>query len=202
MIPLFCQSKSTQHVTSEAIGAGVREIPAADANAFFGEGERLFVSEPDGSEAEFLGRIQEIATDVITVELATQAAKGAGAKLWTPEAVFDWPVGDDVHSTRERQSGVEVVRSLGGAAYATRLRTACVSETVRFENLTDERFAALLDWIEQRSEDGLEEFTYVDVARVVRRVRLAVPSLEWHRNARDLTVADMGYFFLAESSYI
>jgi hypothetical protein len=121
--------------------------------------------------------------------------------LWTPEAVFEWPAGRDVEAKRERRSAVAVERSLGGVAYATRLGAACACESVRFGNLTDERFAALLDWVEQKANDGLEAFSYIDASRVVRRVRLEAPSLEWQRNDRDLIAADLRILFLAETSY-
>ena len=156
----------------------------------------------DFPEPEYLGMIRAVATDLVTVELATQASKAAGANLWTPVAVFEWPAGEGAAARRARQSGVEVVRSLGGVAYATRLREAGLAESVRFENLTEKRLGELLDWIEEEAGDGLDEFTYVDYARVLWRVRVEMPSFEWRRNERDLAVAEIRLLLLAENSYI
>jgi hypothetical protein len=202
MIPLFCQGKAIQRETSQAVGMGARLIPTADANNYFHPGERIFISEPDATEVEFLGMIQSVASDSITVELATEAGKSEGAKLWTPQAVFEWPSGAAGEVRRSHHSGVEVVRSLGGVAYATRLRSAYEIESVRFENLTDGRFEQLSSWLGQQANDGLEEFTYVDPSRMLWRVRLDAPTLESSRNARDLVVIGFNLHLLSQASYI
>jgi len=207
MIPLFCQGRAVERPTSQAVGMGAKQIPTDDATSYFSAGERVFISEADGSEVEYLGTIASVATNSVTVELATEAAKSEGAKLWTPEAMFEWPMQTGTARPpaggRVRHGGVEVVRSLGGEAYATRLGSAYVTESVRFENLTDERFGQLSSWLEQEADGGLEEFTYVDGSRVVRRVRLDVPAFEWtRRTAGDLIVAGFNLHFLAEATYV
>lgn len=202
MIPLFCQSKDVQRETSQAVGAGARLIPTADADDYFCAGQRVFISEPDASEVEFLGAIQSVAEDTITVELATQAAKSEGAKLWTPQAAFEWPAGAADAARRSRRSGVEVVRSLGGVAYATRLHSPYEIERVQFDNLTPERFAQLSSWFEQQADGGLEEFSYVDAARAVWRVRLDAPTLESSRNARDLLALHFDLHLLDNAQYV
>lgn len=202
MIPLFCQGKDVQRETSEALGIGVRQIPTADADSHFFAGQRVFISETDETEIEFLGIILSVAADSITVEFATQAAKNSGAKLWTPPAVFDWPAGTADSSRRTRHSGVEVVRSLGGEAYATRLREPYNIEIVQFDNLSDERFARLFLWFDQNADGGLEEFTYVDAARAVWRVQWESPMLEWSRNPRGLVVVGFQLHLLSEASYV
>jgi hypothetical protein len=202
MTPLFCQGKDIQRETSAAVGIGARLIPTAEANSYFRPGVRVFISEPDATEVEFLGAIQSVASDSITVELATQAAKNEGAKLWTPLAVFEWPAGAAGATRRIHQGGVEVVRSLGGVAYATRLHSPCETENVRFDNLTDERFELLSSLFTQQANDGLEEFTYVDDGRAVWRVRLEAPTLESSRNARDLVVVGFNLHLLDAASYV
>jgi len=202
MIPLFCQGKDVQRETSEAIGIGARQIPTADAANQFRAGERVFISEPNGAEVEYLGTIQSVATDSITVELATAAAKSEGAKLWTPQEMFEWPAGALGAAQRSCHSGVEVVRSLGGVSYATRLHSPYETEKVRFENLSDERFEQLSSWFEQQANGGLDEFTYVDGAHAVWRVRLDAPTLEWSCTARDLVAVEFNLHLLSAPSYV
>jgi len=202
MIPLFCQGKDVQRETSQAVGVGAKEIPTADAADHFRAGQRVFISEPDGSEIEYLGTILSVAINSITVELATQAAKSAGAKLWTPQTLFEWPSASADAAQRSRLTGDEVIRSLGGDCYATRLHSPCEIESVQFENLTDERFEQLSSWFEQQANEGLEEFTYVDASRVVYSVRLEAPKLEWTRTARNLIAVEFKLHLLSEASYI
>jgi len=202
MIPFFCQGKAVQRETSQAVGIGAKEIPTADALNHFRPGERVFISEPDGTEIEYLGTIQSVATDSITVELATQASKSEGAKLWTPQAMFEWPSGAPGAARRSHLTGVEAVRSLGNVSYATRLHSPYEIEDVRFDNLTDERFEQLLSWFEREANEGLEEFTYVDASRVVRRVRLDAPTVEWQRTARNLLAVEFKLHLLCQAEYI
>jgi hypothetical protein len=201
MIPLFCQDKDVQRTISQAVGIGTRQIPTEQAASYFRAGERVFVSKADATEVEYLGTIQTVATDSITVELATQVAHAVGAPLWTPGAVFEWPAGSDGAARRVRRGGVEVVRSLGGEGYATRLHLPYDVESVRFENLTDERFGQLSSWFDIQANGGLQEFTYVDAARVVWRVRLDAPALEWSRNPRNLIVVGFNLHLLSEAKY-
>jgi len=202
MIPLFCQGKDVQRTTSQALGIGARQIPTAQAADYFRAGERVFVSEADVTDVEYLGTIQSVAADSITVELATQAARAEGAPLWTPGAMFEWPAGSDGAASRARHGGVEVVRSLGGEGYATRLHVPYDVESVRFENLTDDRFAQLSSWFDAPANGGLEEFTYVDATRVVWRVRLDAPVLEWSRNPRHLIAVGFNLHLLSEAVYV
>lgn len=201
IIPFFCQSKATQRETSQAVGIGTRLIPTLGAEDYFQPGQRIFISESDATEIEHLGTIQSVATDSITVGLATEAAKAVAAKLWTPEDVFEWPVGAEAAVRRMHHTGVGVIRSLGGDAYATRLQTPYEIEHVRFDNLTDDRFEQLSAWFEQQAGGGLEEFTYVNAAREVWRVRLDAPTLEWSRNPRDLIAVEFQLQLLNEASY-
>ena len=186
MIPLFCQGKDKQAVTSAPVGLGVRLIPVTGASLLFEAGDRRFVSEGDGSACEYLGTVQSVATDSVAVEFATGATRTAGAPLWIPAALWAWPAGLGVTVRHARATGVEIRRSLGGTAYATRLLEPYEIESVRFESLPDGPFAALRAWFEDRAQDGLAEFTYIDAERAIRRVRLEAPRLEWSRSAKGL----------------
>ena len=201
MIPLFCQDKATQLTTNAPVGLGARTIPVADASSHYTPGETLFISHFDGGAVEFLGTIEAAGTDSLTVEFATEIARAIGALVWTPLYAFPWPPGRDVSVVRICRSGVELVRALGGAAYATRLQTARESETIRFANLIGERFGALRDWFDSRADFGLEQFTYIDSARRVHRVRLTTPDLVWKRTERGLVAVEFELLLLGTSAY-
>lgn len=201
MIPIICQDKATERPTSQAVGIGATDIPITNASSYFNAGERAFISEPDATEVEYLGTIQAADADSITVEFATAAAKGSGAKVWVPDKIFEWPAGKEVRVRRVHDSGVEVVRSLGGKAYATRLRTAVEVEHVTFENVTDERRTELTDFFDQAADGGLDAFTYMDAARAVWQVRLDAPTLEWRRTARDLLAVEFRLQLLDPAVY-
>lgn len=201
MIPIFCQDKATERPTSQAVGIGATDIPVANASSYFNAGERAFISEPDATEVECLGTIQAADSDSITVEFATAAAKALGAMVWVPDKFFEWPAGEDVRARREQHSGVEVVRSLGGAAYSTRLHSPYEIETVAFDNVTGERRTQLAGFFDQAAEGGLEAFTYVDASRAVWRVRLDAPTLEWSRTARDLLAVEFRLQLLEAALY-
>lgn len=202
MIPFFCKSKDIERTTSGAVGVGATEIPTVDAPSYFTAGDRLFISDPDGAGVEYLGTVVSVGSAMLTVEFATATARAAGDIIWTAQSRLDWPPGKRASIVSTKRSGVEVVRSLGGLGYATRLHDAYRVETVRFENLTDDRFATLSLWFDQQTNGGLDEFTYVDSDRVVRRVRFDAPQLEWRRTAEDLIALAFNLQLLAESSYI
>ena len=202
IIPLFCQGKAVERETSQAVGIGAKVIPTPDAASYFESGNRIFISEPDATEIEYLGSVQSVAADSITATLATEAAKGSGAKLWTPAALFEWPVGSESAARRVRHTGVETVRSLGGNAWATRLESPYEIEVVRFDNLTREKSEQLSAWFDNEAGGGLEEFTYVDAARAVWRVRLDAPTLEWSPTARGLIAGEFKLHLLGEAAYV
>ena len=202
MIPFFCQAKDIQRETSEPVGVGARQIPTLGAGSYFHAGDRIFISEADETEVEYLGSVVSVAADAISIELATAKAHSTAAKLWTPLNIFEWPAGPPGAAQRTYHGGVEVVRSLGGVAYSTRLASPHEIESIRFENLTDGRAGQLSAWIEQEADGGLLEFTYVDPSRTVWRARLDAPTVEFSRNSRDLLVAAFNLHLLSEASYV
>lgn len=202
MIPFFCQGKDVQTATSGAVGVGTRTIPVQDASSYFASGLRLFISHADGSEVEYLGHVQSVDVDSVTVELATTVARAAGASVWTPLYALEWPAGRDVAVTRRRRTGVELVRTLGAEAYASRLHDAYEEISVRLSNLTDSRLDALLSWLEQQAEGALQDFTCVDADRTVWRVMFDLAALEWTRTERDLTLAEFNLQLLEKAVYV
>ena len=201
MIPFFCQGKDTQAATSGPLGLGTRTIPVTNAGALLHPGERLFINDPGGGPCEYLGRVHSVQVDSATVEFATGRTRAAGANVWTPALEFEWPAGPEVTVRRARHGGVELVRSLGGTAWSTRLESPHETEAVAFE-LSEDRFARFASWCEQTANDGLTDFTYVDSSRSASSVRLEIPTLEWSRTARGLIAVSFKLHLLIEGEYV
>jgi hypothetical protein len=170
--PLFTRGQELERSLSESADAGSRILHTASASDF-SLGDRLFVSESDGAELEYLGAIVEVAPTLLTATFPLDAAKSATARLWRPASLFQW---DTVTASpavdRVLREGIATERSVGGALWSVRIADPWREDTLRLSGIPRAHFAAFREWLASAARGGLDDFTWIDEARNVARARL------------------------------
>lgn len=169
----LAHGKDAEQTLGGAVAAGATQIALTGADTIFAVGELLFMSEADGTEAEFLGAVSAVSPTAVDFKLPVVEPKAAGAKLWRPQSSLALSAEAHFPFQRKVSTGVEVERSLGGTVFA--IQTAEPSETMiwTLDELTDEREATLADWLSEEIQGGLRAFTLVEPGRKIAAVRLA-----------------------------
>ncbi|MBN1867725.1 hypothetical protein JW916_10570 [Candidatus Sumerlaeota bacterium] len=170
--PLFTRERELERSLSQSADAGSRVLYTASASDF-SVGDRLFVSESDGSELEYLGAIAEVAPTSLTATFPLETAKSATARVWRPASAFQWETVTASPSVdRVLREGIVAERSVGGALWSARVADPWREDTLRFPGLSRAHFTAFRSWLASATRGGLDDFTWVDETRCVARVRL------------------------------
>ena len=169
--PLFAVAKNLERALSHAETAGATDLHVPSPSDF-SVGAPIFVSEANGAEMEFLGRIRAIGDDTISVAFGLAADKSATAKIWTPSSAFPWEAVTSQPMERSFHEGIRVEQSVGGALWSVRTAEPLRTDRLRFREISRSHFAAFRSWLSAQVRGGLDDFTWVDEERNVARVRL------------------------------
>ena len=169
--PLFGKGKTLQRNLSHPEPAGSQTLHIASPGGF-SPGDRVFCSEVGGSELEYLGPVTSVEPDAIQVTHGLAAAKNASAIVWKPEGCFQWPTIASSPVERVFHEGIATERAVGGALWSVRTSDPWREDTLRFQGISRAHFAELRAWLAAHARGGLDDFTWVDEAREIARVRL------------------------------
>jgi hypothetical protein len=169
--PLFAKARDRERTLTQAAQAGTKTLHVS-APSEFALGDRIFVSESDGSELEYLGPVTQIGADSLTVTHALANPKTITARIWRPQSAFQWDTVTTEPVERVFHEGIAVERSVGGALWAVRLADPIREDTLRFTGVSRAAFASFRSWLSSHACGGLDDFTWVDEQRACARVRL------------------------------
>jgi hypothetical protein len=159
---LFAKGKSCETVLSGNVSAGSCILPIEQASLYFQPGDLCFVSDADGSGAEFLGPVTAVSENEIQCVMAVSQSREQGAACFKPTSFYWWPQNRTYPVRRILDSGIEERRSAGGVLYLTKTREAYSSETVAFETLRKKETDEFLSFVQTALLEGVERFTFCD----------------------------------------
>lgn len=178
---MFAKGTGAQSCLTQAAAAGVRSLPLAGAG--FAPAQRLFISEADGSEIQWLGRVTQAGSSTISFSRPLELAKSAGARLWSAAATLELSTESLLLERKTVETGILTERSAGGQYYAlkltapkTVLRLALAAEDSSLEE-------ALMGWLEEQTGWGLDPFTLVNPENGICIVRLSGEPISQEQSA-------------------
>lgn len=169
--PFFAKGKASQAVLSRLVPAGAFILPV-DSVAGFAPGDRIFCAGAGGSKTEYLGVAAQVSDDGIRVSRAVKLGRDAGALVFRPVSVFQWPGASAGSFLTSFHSGIAVERAVDGGLWPVRVADAWREDTVEFPELNRSTFNAFRAWLEGVARGGLEDFGWVGESGEVARVRL------------------------------
>ncbi|GAB4321183.1 MAG: hypothetical protein Kow0059_15760 [Candidatus Sumerlaeia bacterium] len=179
MLPVFAAGVDFETTLPAGAAAGQSAFAVPGASLYLAQGDPVFIAGDDGSAPEFLGPAVSVGADSIATAFPLRTARAPGARLWTPEHAYVFPVPPDPPIRRPVETGVETLVTAGGSAVQTRTASPVMHEQFTVRGLTRAAWEALLVWLESATDWGLYPFLYVDANRVVRTARLtATPVLQ------------------------
>jgi hypothetical protein len=201
MKPLFTLGKQIECPLTQFVEEGSNQLPIAGASIYFSVGDKIFVSESEGSELEFLGNATAVETNLLTTAHPLSSDKNAGALVWKPSAQFEFEIGRSSPFLRSFDTGIEIQKTVGGQVYSTRVREPGWTETLTFSKLSRSNFLAFQEFLQNSLYDGLEEFTYVDEAGEISIVRLLTTQIQQHENHPKLVTLKLELYYVQPGQY-
>jgi hypothetical protein len=158
--PVFAREKQYEKgVTGFTIGA-VNTAVTLDGVSGLAAGRHGFVASSTGTLVEYLGRILTVNGLVVTCRLVAQRARNAGDRFWVAKYVWQAAsVPSVAEYDREVDPGIATLETTGAVPLRTRVRD--VGERVRLTlgSAAASDWAGYLDWLRDRADWGLGQFT-------------------------------------------
>lgn len=170
---MMARGRTNETSLEEVTAAGVRNISLTGADALFAVGDFLLISEADGSETQWLGRVTATSASGVSFTVALARSKNTGARLWRAASVLELTGLDALRERRTLATGVVVERSLGGDFLAVKVSEPRDSASLAVSGLTPQNEQALLDWLREETGWGLEAFALIGPAGEMTAVRLS-----------------------------
>lgn len=168
----FAKGKGAERTVMDVVTAGSIQATAGAAWATFAAGDLLFISEADGSEAEYLGRVISSEGNTVAFTLPVRTSKNSDGVIWKPSAHLSVAADVDFPVYRRSHSGVTIYKSLSGGVFAIRTGVAEEILELHLKELTPASDRAVREWLDANSAGGLEAFTIIGPDRCMDAVRM------------------------------
>jgi hypothetical protein len=180
---ILAHGRSQQQSLGDVTAAGATSIALAGADAIFAPGDWLFVSEADGSEAQWLGRVTQTTFSAVSFSRPLAFSKNSGALLWRADSALATPTEGALPERRSIVPGVAVERTRAGDWFAVQVAEPAESLALALEGLTPQAERDALDWIAAAIGWGLSPFAVIDPAGAMYAARLAGEPIVRERSA-------------------
>ena len=151
--------------------AGATSLSVAGADDLFFATDHLFIGNPDGSQAEWLGRVRVVGDEGLIFSRPLRRAREAGAVIWKPRHWIRIEASVTLGPRRTVDPGVAVERSRGDLFYAVRLARPLVRTTLEVNDLPPSTEAFMFEWINTVTSWGVFPFAVIDPFGFVYTVR-------------------------------
>lgn len=169
---ILAHGRSNERTLDEVVLQGATTLALLDADADFSPGDLLFISEGDGRELEWLGKVTAADSAGLDFTRPLRSSKNTGAQLWRATSAL--ALGGSLREPLSRQiePGFTLERSLGGEYYATQVTEPREQMQFVLEGLTPGEAATAIDWLRTELLWGLYAFTLIAPDATLRSVRL------------------------------
>jgi hypothetical protein len=163
--PILAYGKTSAKLSTDAtIAAGAVSIGVDNTDDAWALDDNLFISENDESETQFLGAVESIATNKlsVTVDIPVSLSKGANARLWKPTTSYELQIGPGAALARRALTGVRTRVSRGGQVFSTRTSDNVNIVEFRYDSEDFGRafdWQGVVDWLRTNRRGGLDSFT-------------------------------------------
>ncbi|MBN1899819.1 hypothetical protein JW926_00670 [Candidatus Sumerlaeota bacterium] len=199
---LFAKGKEGETTLSGNISAGSFVLPIEQANLYFQPGDLCFVTDADGSHAEFRGPVAAVSANEIQCVHAASRNRSQGAPCFKPQYFYWWLRNRSYPVRRILDSGIEQRRSAGGVLYLTKIREASFSETVAFDNLRKKQIDDFVSFLDTILSGGVEHFTFCDEEGAVITAALLSSRITRKDQSPQTISIEMELLEIAPSRYV
>lgn len=197
---ILAAGREAASTINDVVQAGAKTIALANANAIFSAGDLLFISEADGGETEWLGRITHSTSVSVSFSRPLNKSKNSGAKLWRAESSIA-AAEAALPARRTRQNGVITERSIGGRFYSIRVAEPTETFTLELGGLTPASARAIVDWLDQVADGGLNALALLGPAGELIAVRMTGEPILRELARGDLAALKLPLILVAEAVY-
>lgn len=179
---ILARGREAELCLPDVTPAGARSLALAGAGAAFAPPQKIFISEADGSETEWLGRVTQATSAALSFSRPLRASKNGGARIWRPAAALEFPPDSIRPERRATVPGVAAERTPAGTVYAIQTAEPQTSLRLVFEDLAATAEDALILWL-AGLRWGLDPFTLLDPGGRLAAVRLTGDPVLQERDA-------------------
>lgn len=169
---ILAAGRDAPQTLDDVTPAGAATIVLTGADIIFSPGDPLFISEADGTETQWLGRIVQLTPVSVSFSRPLKQSKNSGAKLWRARSAIAATEAAPP-AKRTRHGGVVVERSLGGEFYAVRVSEPSETFTLELGGLTPAESGIVTAWLDAAASGGLEPIALIAPAGGLLCVRLS-----------------------------
>lgn len=197
---ILAAGREATSTINDVVPAGARTILLPDADAIFFAGDMLFISEADGAETEWLGRITQADMESISFTRPLAKSKNSGAKLWRAASSIS-AAEAAMPARRTRRSGVITERSVGGRFYSIRVAEPVETFTLELGGLTPASARVIVDWLDQAADGGLNPFALLGPAGELLSLRMSGEPVVRELARGDTAMLKVPLILVAEALY-
>jgi hypothetical protein len=158
---LFARGRVNETALSEVTAAGATSIAVTDADQLFSTGDMLLISEADGGETQWLGKVTAVDAASVAFSRPPAQSKNTGALLWRAEFTLETPSEETPPQARTIDGGVATERTRDGQWLAVQVAEPGERWTLSLEGLTPATERAVVNWLAAQAGWGLHPFTLI-----------------------------------------
>ncbi|MCE5228775.1 hypothetical protein LLG95_04165 [bacterium] len=196
---ILAAGRDAESVVADEAQAGATTIALVNADIIFTAGDLLFISESDGSETEWLGRVTQLTSMSIGFSRPLRSSKNTGAKLWRAASAIGASEAA-LPARRTRQSGVITERSLGGRFYAVRVAEPTETFTLELGGLTPAAARAITSWLDD-ADAGLNALALLGPSGELMSARMSGEPIVRETGRGDMSTIKLPLILVAEEIY-
>ena len=198
---IFACGKTGQQTLAEVVAAGATSLALSGASGIFTAGQLLFISEANGSETQWLGKVASATATALSFTRPLQISKNTGALVWRATGWLAAPEEPARPASRSLRTGVLTQRSVGGQFYAVSVSEPLQTLKLSWRGMTPLALQALLDWLATATAWGLEPFTLVSPTGRLTSVRLAGDPIEQEEAPGERASLSLALVAVEEGAY-
>lgn len=198
---IFVTGRNNETSPGEVVPAGATTIPLAGADETYATGDLLFISESDGSETQWLGRVSSVTAEQVAFTRPLAASKDSTALLWAAAHHRATPARPDRPLELVTRPGVAVEPTLGGQTQAASVAEPRTTLRLRLGGLSAAERQGLFEWLGARAGWGLNPFTLIGPDGRLEAVRLSGEPIGQRREAGGLETIELPLILLGEGQY-
>lgn len=198
---IFACGREAVQSLSDVTGAGARALALAGAAAVFAPPQKIFISESDGSEVEWLGKVTQATSSTLAFSRPLHLSKNSGALLWRPASSLELAPEAILPERRILATGVTAETTPGGAVYAIRTAQPQTQLRLRLDDIAPATEDALIAWLAAQTNWGLDAFTLVEPAGAISIVRFTNDPILQERDAQGRRRVILTLLVVQEGGY-
>jgi hypothetical protein len=198
---ILARGRAAEQTLAEVTPAGARSLALAGAGSLFAPPQKLFISEADGRETEWLGRVTAATASALAFSHPLHASKNSGARLWRAASAIEFPPESARITRATTASGVTAETAADGTPYAIQTAQPRTLFQLYFEDLTPAAELNVTRWLAEQTRWGLDLFTLIQPDGRLFLTGLASDPVQLECDAKGRRRLSFGLTILLEGAY-